>query len=166
MATVELRIMFLDIVGDSYRWYPLITLSIYVYDSTIEVSGEKHVVAKDVGAATRYIVLRLEVSLLFGASAKKSMEIASTPSLANGMAKFSASARRREAFYPQGVREEAWQSFRRRLVWKQALNHRSPQKPLEVGSCHDSACTGFAQMRRECHAGRSRWFQAYGHIRR
>ena len=87
-ATTELRLLFLDVIDDTYRVWPTISMALYVDDLTIENEDEdENVVRAVVAGATDSIIHVLQVRLEMEVSAKKSVAVAGRYKLATSIAK-------------------------------------------------------------------------------
>jgi hypothetical protein len=87
-ATTELRLLFLDVIDDTYRMWPSISMALYVDDLTIEGEDEDGTVVRAVVAgATDSVIHMLQVELEMEVSAKKSVAVAGRYKLAMSIAK-------------------------------------------------------------------------------
>ena len=91
-ATTELRLLLLDVVESTTRAWPLITITLYVDDATLEaVHGSAEAVKCTIAGATDQMVNHLQLGLELEASAKKSVIVACRRGLADGIAALSRS---------------------------------------------------------------------------
>jgi hypothetical protein len=81
-ATTELRILLLDVVISTMRVWPLVAITFYVDDITIESESlsERVAVATN-AAATDHVISQLQDCLDLDVSAKKSLVVAGKPSM-------------------------------------------------------------------------------------
>jgi len=87
-ATTELRLLFIDIINDTYRIWTGISISVYVDDATLAATGEGVYVAAMVSGATDHFVHHLEDVLQLEVSIAKSVTGASRYSIAELTASF------------------------------------------------------------------------------
>ena len=86
-ATVELRVLLHEVVTGALCRWSSVAISLYVDDTTIEVSHRSQRVAQAILAAvTDFIVDKLQVALRLGVSATKSLAIGSTLRMARAVA--------------------------------------------------------------------------------
>jgi len=78
-ATAELRVLLHEVVTDTFSRWPAATISLYVDDTTVEVTRQSQRVAQAMLAATTdFIVGRLRVDLRLELSSTKSLAVGST----------------------------------------------------------------------------------------
>ena len=83
-----MRLLFLDVIDDTYRVWPTISMALYVDDLAIENEDEdENVVRAVVAGATDSIIHVLQVRLEMEVSAKKSVAVAGRYKLATSIAK-------------------------------------------------------------------------------
>ena len=90
LATAELRLLLLDVVMElSFSW-PMLCISLYVDDLTLEAShkSRSHVIFM-LAAATDQVVDHLQSRLDLEVSAKKSVVVSGRPSIAASIARYS-----------------------------------------------------------------------------
>ena len=87
-ATTELRLLMLDVVTAALQAWPCVTITMYVDHITLEAMQRSRVLMqRAVTGATDLVVRLLEEDLELELSAKKSVVVASVPSLAAQIAK-------------------------------------------------------------------------------
>ena len=86
-ATAELRLLLFDVVTELTCSWPLLMISLYVDDLTLEAThSSKYQVMYMLTAATDHVVNHLQHRLQLEVSAKKSVTVAGRPSIAAGVA--------------------------------------------------------------------------------
>ena len=89
-ATTELRLLLLDVVQSTSRAWPLVTITLYVDDATLEaVHTSAEAVKCTIAGATDHMVEHLQAGLELEVSAKKSVTVACSRGLAAGIAAIS-----------------------------------------------------------------------------
>jgi hypothetical protein len=83
-ATSELRLLFLDLVINISRFWPLVQTVLYVDDLTIAARGAHGMAQRLVAQATEYAIRYFEIKLRLKVSESKSIAIASKRSIARG----------------------------------------------------------------------------------
>lgn len=85
-ATSELRVLMLDLIRVvQARWANVVFTKVYVDDLTLSVSGQPQKVIRELAQAIDFAVHILEDSMRMLVSAKKSMVVASKPSIAQAV---------------------------------------------------------------------------------
>ena len=86
-ATTELRILMLEVVTSATRAFPIIEISLYVDDLTIEAwHKSRQVVACVIAAATKHVCDHLQLGLDLAVSVKKSVTLGSSIGIARKVA--------------------------------------------------------------------------------
>ena len=88
-ATVELRVLLLDVIKDTYRVWPNIRLALMVDDLTIDADGDEVDTRTAVAGATDLVVGKLEGELELEVSLKKSVVVGSRYQIALAIARTS-----------------------------------------------------------------------------